>query len=166
MKKIGINELNFNVFDKIGKEWFLLTAGDKDRYNTMTASWGGMGILWNKPVCFTFVRPNRYTYEFMEDNSFFTLSFFREQHRSILTFCGSKSGRNVDKVKETGLVSEFTENGTPYFKQADMVIECKKLFIRDMKEDDFIDKDLLKHYDGTDYHRMYIGEICNVYAPE
>ena len=103
MKSIAIKDLSENFFEVIGKEWMLVTAGSKEHFNTMTASWGGIGWLWNKPVVFVFIRSERYTYEFMEENEYFTLSFLGKENRSIYNLCGSKSGREVDKVKETGL---------------------------------------------------------------
>ena len=102
MKPIAIKDLSENFFEVIGKEWMLVTAGNKDHFNTMTASWGGIGFLWNKPVVYIFIRPERYTFEFIEKSEYFTLSFLGEENRAIHKICGSKSGREVDKVKETG----------------------------------------------------------------
>ena len=109
MKKVEVKELSENFFEAIGKEWMLVTAGNKEAFNTMTASWGGIGWLWNKPVAFVFVRPERYTYEFIEKGDFLTLSFLGEENKKIHSVCGSKSGREVDKVKETGLKPLFRE---------------------------------------------------------
>ena len=103
MKKLEVKDLKENFFEAIGKEWMLVTAGTKEKFNTMTASWGGIGWLWNKPVAFVFIRPERYTYEFVEKNDYLTLSFLGEENKKIHAVCGSKSGRNIDKVKETGL---------------------------------------------------------------
>ena len=111
MKKVEVKELSENFFEAIGKEWMLVTAGNKEAFNTMTASWGGIGWLWNKPVAFVFVRPERYTYEFIEKGDFLTLSFLGEENKKIHAVCGSKSGREVDKVKETGLKPLFTAQG-------------------------------------------------------
>ena len=102
MKKLEVKDLKENFFEAIGKEWMLVTAGTKEKFNTMTASWGGIGWLWNKPVAFVFIRPERYTYEFVEKNDYLTLSFLGEENKKIHAVCGSKSGRNTDKVKETG----------------------------------------------------------------
>ena len=117
MKSIAIKDLSENFFEVIGKEWMLVTAGSKEHFNTMTASWGGIGWLWNKPVVFVFIRSERYTYEFMEENEYFTLSFLGKENRSIYNLCGSKSGREVDKVKETGLNPIVTERGNILFEQ-------------------------------------------------
>ena len=105
MKSIAIKDLSENFFEVIGKEWMLVTAGSKEHFNTMTASWGGIGWLWNKPVVFVFIRSERYTYEFMKENEYFTLSFLGKENRSIYNLCGSKSGREVDKVKEIMRIS-------------------------------------------------------------
>ena len=138
MKSIAIKDLSENFFEVIGKEWMLVTAGSKEHFNTMTASWGGIGWLWNKPVVFVFIRSERYTYEFMEENEYFTLSFLGKENRSIYNLCGSKSGREVDKVKETGLNPIVTERGNILFEQDRLGLECRKLFITDMKEELFV----------------------------
>jgi flavin reductase (DIM6/NTAB) family NADH-FMN oxidoreductase RutF len=97
------DQITDNVFKLIGSDWMLITAGTLHEFNTMTASWGGMGVLWNKNVCWCVIRPHRYTYRFTEDADRFTLSFFEEEHRGILKFCGTRSGRDVDKLAATGL---------------------------------------------------------------
>lgn len=157
-KEIKPHELQGNVFEMIGKEWMLITAGTEQSYNTMTASWGGMGVLWNKNVVFCFIRPQRYTYEFAENNERFTLSFFSECFRDALNICGSKSGRDLDKPKATGLIPEFSE-GSVYFEQAKLVLVCKKIYFQDIKPENFIDKTIDANYQKKDYHRMFVGEI-------
>lgn len=161
-KTIKANELTDNVFSIIGKDWMLITSGSVDNYNTMTASWGGMGHLWNKNVCFIFVRPSRYTYEFMEKNDNFSLSFFNEEWRNALTICGKKSGRDIDKAKETGLIPIPGNNQTTGFDQARLIIECKKLYYQDIIPEQFLDPTIEKNYNGSDYHRMYVGEILSI----
>jgi flavin reductase (DIM6/NTAB) family NADH-FMN oxidoreductase RutF len=162
LKAIKVNELTDNVFSLIGKDWMLITSGTVDNYNTMTASWGGMGYLWNKNVCFIFVRPSRYTYEFMEQNDTFSLNFFTDEWRNALTICGKKSGRDIDKAKETGLKPIPGNNQTTSFEQARLIIECKKLYFQDIIPEQFLDPSLEKNYNGGDYHRMYVGEILSV----
>jgi flavin reductase (DIM6/NTAB) family NADH-FMN oxidoreductase RutF len=103
----------------------LLTAGDKDDFNTMTASWGGLGVLWKMPVATTYVRPQRYTFGFMEKNLYYTLSFYPEGFRDKIALCGSKSGRETDKVKECDFTPAVSENGAVYFGEADLVLGCK-----------------------------------------
>ena len=129
MKKTDLKTLaSENAFDLIGKEWMLVTAGNKEKFNTMTASWGGIGWLWNRPVAFVFIRPERYTHDFIEREGRLTLSFYKEEYRSILQFCGTKSGRDVDKVKETGLKPVALESGAMTFEQARLTLDCRKLF--------------------------------------
>ena len=111
-------QIQDNPFKLIGKDWALVTSGTKDSFNTMTVSWGGVGVMWGKPVAFTFIRPQRHTFGFIENNNYFTMSFFDEEYRDALNFCGTKSGRDDDKPKETGLTPAFTEDGIPYFEQA------------------------------------------------
>ena len=125
------------------------------------------GWLWNKPVAFVFVRPERYTYEFIEKSDYLTLSFLGEENKKIHAVCGSKSGRNTDKVKETGLKPVFTEGGNVVFEQARLSLECKKLYADGIKPECFLDKESLeKWYGGAHggFHKMYIVEIKNIYS--
>lgn len=154
-------EIKDNVFKAVGKDWMLITAGDDKGFNTMTASWGGLGVLWNKSVAFTFIRKQRYTYEFTEDKDLFTLCFFDEDYRNALSICGSKSGRDIDKVKETGLTPVHID-GTTYFDEARLVLVCKKQYFQDIDPKNFLNADIEKNYPAKDYHRMYIGEIVKV----
>ena len=155
-------DITDNTFSLIGKDWMLITAGTPGSYNTMTASWGGVGVLWNRNVCFIFVRPTRYTYEFLEKNDPFSLSFFTDEWKKALSFCGSKSGRDVDKARETGLRPFAGKNKTTGFEQARLVIECKKLYYHDFDPDRFLDPSIEENYSKNDYHRMYVGEILSV----
>jgi len=161
-KKILPEEMNDNLFRLIGKNWALITAGDKTDCNTMTASWGSFGILWNKPVVHCFIRPQRYTYTFVENSDTYTLSFFDESYRSQLQLCGTKSGRDIDKIRECGFTTVFADCGTPYFDEAQLVFICKKLYWHDIQPERFVDRNMMKHYPDHDYHREYIGEILEV----
>ncbi|MCH5348738.1 MAG: flavin reductase [Oscillospiraceae bacterium] len=162
MKEISVNGLDFNPWDKIGKEWFLLTGGDEKGFNTMTASWGFSGVMWGKNTFITVVRPIRYTYDFMEKNELFTASFFDEKYRPALSFCGSHSGRDCDKMKETGLTPEFID-GTTAFKEAKLVLVCRKIYAQDM--DASLLAEDIKPVNGSDpIHKQYIGEIIKAYA--
>ncbi|MBR0338385.1 MAG: flavin reductase family protein [Ruminococcus sp.] len=161
-KTITPNDITDNAFKLIGKDWALVTAGSKDSFNTMTVSWGSVGIMWNKPVAFTFIRPQRYTFGFLEKSGMFTMSFFDEEFRKALQICGTKSGRDIDKVKETGLTPAFTGDGVPYFEEARLVLVCKKLYAQDLNEDSIIEEAVKSNYSGDDYHRMYISEIVSV----
>lgn len=161
---IGPEEIRENTFKIIGKDWMLITACDENgTANTMTASWGGMGILWQKPVATCYIRPQRYTKEFVDSSDYFTLSFFAGEYRTDLTMLGRVSGRDEDKIANSNLtIKEF--DGTVGFAEADMVVVCKKLFAQDLKEDSFIDKGLVDaNYPEKDFHTMYIGEIVKVY---
>ncbi len=148
-----------NPVHRIGQEWMLVTAGTPEHFNTMTASWGAMGELWFNPVCFCFVRPQRYTYEFMQRNEAFTLSFFDERYRPQLNFCGSRSGRETDKAMECGFTPCKAANGSVYFDEASLVIECRTIYFHDIDPANILDPSILKHYPQRDFHRMFVGEI-------
>lgn len=155
--KIGQEQLE-NVFRLFQKNWALLSAGTPECVNTMTVSWGGMGVLWNKPVAFCFVRPQRHTYTLIEQNDHLSLCFFEERYRDALRLCGSKSGRDTNKFEAAGITPVFCEN-TPYVGEARLVLLCKKLYAEDLKKAAFLCPELLSHYTGQDFHRMYICEI-------
>lgn len=140
MQELAIKDLTENFFEAIGKEWMLVTSGSKEKFNTMTASWGGIGFLWNKAVAFIFIRPERYTYEFIEKNDMLTLSFLGSGNRSIYNICGSKSGRDTDKIKESGLLPLTTPDGNVTFEQARLTLECRKLYGQLLSPEHFIDK--------------------------
>ena len=163
MNKIDIKALQGNAVSMFDDKWCLITAGNKDSYNTMTASWGAMGELWNKDVCFIFIRPQRYTLEFTEREELFTLSFFGEKYKKALGFCGRNSGRDCDKAKETGL-TPMEIDGSMSFEESETVIVCKKLFYQDIDPQGFIDKAIDGVcYPEKDYHRMYVGEVIGCY---
>lgn len=158
-KELNLNEIeNINPFNLIGNDWMLITSGSKENFNTMTASWGGLGVLWNKKVAFSFVRPQRYTFEFMEKNELFTLSFFGSEYKDALKICGRKSGRDCNKIKEAGLTPIFKDDA-PCFEEAKIVLICKKIYSRFISPECMIDKSLEKNYENKDYHKMFIGEI-------
>lgn len=157
-KSLEPQEIGDNAFRLIGKDWMLITAGKHDSFNMMTASWGGLGVLWDKKVCFIVVRPTRYTYEFLEKNPTFTLSFFSSRFRKALMLCGTKSGRDMDKVHESGLTPVF-DGDAVFFKQARMMLECKKIYFQDIVPGNFLVSGIERFYPEKDYHRMYVGEI-------
>ena len=163
-KEISPEALQENPFHLIGQEWMLITAGNADKMNTMTASWGGLGVLWNKPVSFCFIRPTRYTYEFTEQEEYYSLSFFGDTYREALNICGRVSGRDMDKIAETGL-TPCTDETAPYFAQARLVLICRKLAAQDIDPAGFVDTTINKHY-TDDYHRVYVGEIVKVLVTE
>ena len=132
-------ELGDNPFKIIGRDAMLITAGTLDAFNTMTASWGALGHLWNRDVCFCFIRPQRYTFGFMERSATFSLSFFDETYAAALDFCGSHSGRDTDKIAATGLTPVAGAAGAVYFAQARLVLECRKLYAQDLAGERFLD---------------------------
>ena len=158
------------VFDRIGKDWMLITACGKnekgeDAVNTMTASWGGMGFLWNRPVAFCFVRPQRYTCRFIEQSERFSLSFFDEKHRAALRVCGTKSGRDSDKWQETGL-TPVIRGGVPLVAEARLNLVCRKLYVDTLKREGFLLPCLLENYKAEDFHRVYVVEIEEILESE
>ena len=159
---------NEDVFKLIGKEWMLVSAGTIDKFNTMTASWGCLGWLWNRPVAVVFIRPERYTYGFIEDNEKLTLSFFGEDCRKALQICGSKSGRDCDKVAEAGLHPVCLEGGEVGFSEARLTLVCRKLFRSEMRPENFIDRKLFSTWyhdrSGGGLHTIFIAEIEEVYG--
>lgn len=165
-KEIKPNELKSSVFEDIGSKWMLLTSAKNDgSINTMTASWGGLGVLWNKNVFFCFVRPQRYTHEFTEESDRISLSFFDEKYREALKFCGTKSGRDYDKIKETGL-TVFNDNGLIGFCEAERIIYGKKLYKGEILPECFLSDELKAHYKNNDYHTVYICEIEKIEEKE
>lgn len=160
-KEISARELQGNFIKMLSEDWALLTAGTIDNFNTMTVSWGGIGELWNKDVGFVFVRPQRYTYEFIENNDYFALSFFGGEYKKELGLCGSKSGRDIDKMDATGFIPIDLGN-TVDFEQAKITVVMKKLAYQDMKPDGFLDESIMKNYANNDFHRIYVGEIVKI----
>ena len=165
MREINPHDMPGNVFDLIGKDWMLVTAGNQERgYNTMTASWGHMGTIWgrNVPTSVIYVRPQRYTKQFVDREAYYTLTFFPDGYREQLTYLGTRSGRDEDKVAACGLTPVFDGEVT-YFEGAKLVLVCRKVFQAPLKEEYFLDKDVMdKAYPNRDFHDMYVGEIVRV----
>ena len=160
----NLAEKQINPFKMVGKDWMLVTAGDENGWNTMTASWGFMGVMWGKNTAVTVIRTQRYTKEFIDNSEYFTLSFFGEEQRAALAYCGKYSGRDVDKAEETGLTPLFTE-GTTAFEQAETIIVCRKMYAQNMGAECFTDKSADEQwYPNKDYHTAYVGEIIAVYV--
>ena len=169
MKNIAPEDLSDNPIRLIGRDWMLVTAGQMGDFNTMTASWGGVGHLWNVPVAFVFVRPERYTYGFMEREEGFTLSFFDGQYRNALSLLGTKSGRDGDKVAESGLTPVPVPGGGVTFAQARVVLECRKLYVSDLQAGKFLDPTILPRFYDAQHgglHRVYIARITAAYLAE
>ncbi len=150
-----------NALKLIGKDWMLITVRDGDKVNAMTASWGCMGVLWNKPVALCFIRPQRHTFGLAEKTDRFSLCFMDEGYRNALGLCGKLSGRDCDKLKEANLSSEEID-GVPVISEAKMALICKKLYADFLKDEAFIDRSLLSNYTAGDYHKMYVLEIEKV----
>ena len=157
-QNVDPKSLNLNPIAAIGSQWMLITAGTPDKCNTMTASWGGLGVLWGVPMATVYIRPQRYTKQFVDDNEYFTLSFFSENYRPQLNLCGTKSGRDMDKVKACGFTVAEGAGGAPYFEQAELVLVCRKRMAMPMDEAAMPADVKDKWYKG-DYHTMYWGEI-------
>lgn len=166
MKRIKPEELNKNTFTMIGKEWLLVTAEKEGRVNTMTASWGGLGVMWGKNVAFIVLRPQRYTKEFVDAGETFSLSVLDDSYRKTLGYLGTVSGREEDKIEKSGLTVE-QDGGTPYFQEANTVLVCRKLYAQPYDPACFIDKSCEeKWYPEKDYHTLYIAEIEEVLVRE
>ena len=163
-KEISAKDIKDNLIDKIANEWMLISAGDKDGYNMMTASWGFMGEMWGKDCAVAMIRPQRYTMQFVDKNVYFAFSFYGD-NKDIHKVCGSKSGRDCNKTEETGLTPVFADN-TVYFEEANLVIICKKQYADSLKEENFTDKSPLKWYENKDYHNMIFGSIEKVLIKE
>ena len=158
-KHIKPEELTNNPFEMIGKDWMLVTAGNKEQCNTMTASWGGLGIMWGKQVAFVFVRPQRYTKEFIDKEERFTLTFFSKEYKKELGYLGKVSGRDENKIEKANLTVSY-ENEVPYFEEANIVLVCKKLYHQYLEEQCFIGtENVEKWYPDKDFHMMYVVEI-------
>nr|MBQ4318140.1 flavin reductase [Clostridia bacterium] len=163
------NGLNDNMIKTIGSEWMLISARrpSSDEYNMMTASWGNVGFLWNKPVFTCYVRPQRYTFEFTENTDTIALSFFGDSCRDALKFCGSKSGRDCDKAAECGLTPRFDIDGAVYFDEARMVIVGRKLYTDMLRDKAFVDRSIVPAcYAAGDFHKLYICEMTGVFIKE
>ena len=148
----------FSVFDK---KWALLTAGNKDSFNTMTVSWGGMGTIWGKPVATVYVRTSRYTHEFMDREGYFTVSFFPEEYKKVLSVLGSKSGRDMDKMNGSGLTAKALQESVT-FEEAEITLVCRKMFMQRLDPSNLTDPDAAKFYAGDAPHDMYIGEVVDI----
>ena len=165
-REVPIESIEFNPFANIGKQWMLVTAGDQEKFNTMTASWGGAGVMWGKNAVTVYIRPQRYTKEFIDAKDTFTLSFYKEEYRKALSFLGSVSGRDRDKVKEAGL-TPVPAGDSMAFEEADLILVCRKMYHAPMPPENFDDKSNdEKWYPQKDYHVMYIAEITKVLVKE
>jgi len=156
-------DISDNLF-MINEKWMLVSAGTDSLYNTMTASWGGFGTAWEKPVAFMLIRDSRYTFEFLQKDSVYTLSFFNEEYKDVMKMLGSKSGRDTDKMKEAGLTYLEMPLGAPSFKEASLIIECRKLISQPIDTTCISSPEVLDWYkEGPGTHHLFLGEIVNVW---
>lgn len=161
-REIQPEEVEQNAFVLMGTDWTLITAAKEGRINTMTASWGGFGTMFNKNVAYTVIRPHRYTREFVDHADCFSLSFFEKSFKRQMGYLGAVSGRDEDKIGKAGL-TVLHDGETPYFAEAKLVMICRKLYAQPFEEAFFIDQSLEpKHYPGKDYHTLYISEVEKV----
>ncbi len=162
---ITFQELRLKSFSIFDDQWFLLTCGDMENhhFNSMTISWGSIGIMWNKPFVQVVVRPTRYTFEFMNQYADFTLCAFPEDYRDALSLLGSESGRDGDKIARSGLTPlAGTQVKSPFFAEANLVFECRKIYLDGFDPQQFFDPAIEGAYKNNDYHTMYFGEVLSI----
>lgn len=165
-REIKPEDFNRSAFKMIGKDWMMITAAQDECWNAMTAAWGGLGVMWGKNVAFVVVRPQRYTKEFIDKTNVFSLSFFTEEYRGMLTHFGTVSGREEDKIQKARLTPIKSEEA-PMFEEAKITMLCQKLYAQNFNEECFIDKNLDQiWYPEHDYHTLYIAEIKKILIKE
>ncbi|MCK5808912.1 flavin reductase [bacterium] len=162
LQRTALEKIRLNPFDIFSKEWGLLTVGSAESYNTMTIAWGQFGFMWNKNVITVVVRPQRYTFEFIEKHPRFTVSFFGDKMRDALKLCGSKSGRDINKIAEAGLTPRVSEEGI-FFEEASLVFCAETIYKSRSEYESFTNKNIPDEiYPKRDYHHWYTGEITTV----
>jgi flavin reductase (DIM6/NTAB) family NADH-FMN oxidoreductase RutF len=169
LREIPFGELRLPVFTSWNDDSFLLTSGDfaSGQYNPMTVGWGAFGCMWSKPMALVVVRPHRYTYGFMEKHSDFTLCHLPPEHQDKLDYCGSHSGRKGNKVAGCGLTPIASRRvSAPGFAEADLIIECRKMYFDDFDPDHFLAGFIAGNYPAKDYHRLYLGEMRAVFGSD
>ncbi len=165
MIEIDPIKLSLKVVDLWKNQWLILTAGTFDEYNMMTVAWGSIGCMWKMPFAQIVVRPQRYTYQYMEKSDSFTLCAFPERYRKDLNTLGTLSGRDGDKLSKTDLtLMSSSKVSSPSYNEASLILECRKIFKQDFLPDGFIDKSIESHYPAKDYHRVYFGEILTAFV--
>lgn len=162
-KQITPDKIPGNIYKMLSENWMLISGGDNDKFNMMTASWGGLGHLYNKPVAFCFINPTRHTYQLLENKDTYTLCFFTEAYRDALNYCGTHSGKNEDKVRGSGLTPLITPSKSVAYSEAWMIIECKKLVAQQFTPEAIYDPEAKKQW-GENLHKMFIGEIIHVWV--
>ena len=166
LHSVDINHLAPEAYQAFATKNALLTAGDQNSCNTMTIGWCQLGRIWNKLTCTVFVRPERYTYQFMEENDYYTVSILPADAKGAMKICGTKSGRDLDKIKECGLTVRHGRGDAPFFDDAEMVLVCKKMYVQDMDEACVLNQDVIMPFYGKygNWHRIYMGEVVEAYV--
>jgi flavin reductase (DIM6/NTAB) family NADH-FMN oxidoreductase RutF len=150
-----------------GTRHLLLTSGDfaRSSYNAMTVGWGSLGVMWGRPFVQVVVRPVRYTYEFMQRYDTFTVCALPDKYADALQLLGSKSGREGDKIAEAGLHPVASlKVAAPSYAEAELALECRKIYWDDMEREHFLDTGIEKNYPRKDYHRIFFGEIVAAFG--
>ena len=165
LEKMEFEAFRPDVFQVFHTQNALLTAGDRQHANTMTIGWCQLGCIWNLPTCTVYVRPERYTYQFMERSDYFTVSVLPKGSQEIMALCGTKSGREVDKFSVCGLTVQYGVGDAPYPAEAEWVLVCKKLFVQDMAPEFVQDDRIFRSYTTAKggWHRIYTGEVVKAY---
>ena len=161
---VELESLFSEIVSTFGKTNALLTAGDHEKCNTMTIGWCGLGRVWNLPACTVYVRPERYTYQFMENNDYFTVCGFSAADQEKMALCGTKSGRDIDKFKACNFTARYGAGNAPFIAEAQWALICRKIYAQDMTDGCLTDSRPSKFYCGEGWHRMYIGEVVEAYA--
>jgi flavin reductase (DIM6/NTAB) family NADH-FMN oxidoreductase RutF len=163
MNEIKADDLKLKITDLWSRQWLVLTAGTMQDFNSMTIGWGSVGVMWRKPFVQVVVRPGRYTFEFMEKYPTFTVCAFPEHYRDAVKLLGTQSGRNSDKIEDSGLtILKSNSIDAPAYEEAELILECRKMYWQDMNPGHFLDNELDNNYPKKDYHRIYFGEIVNI----
>lgn len=167
LQPLDIADLRLNIFKQFDKRWFVLTSGDfkTGQFNAMTISWGSFGTLWDKPFAQVFVRPTRYTLEFMNKYDSFTLCAIGKKYKSALNLLGTQSGRDGDKIKSSGLTPiPSSRVDSPCYKEAKLIVECRKTYWQDLDASHFLLPEIEYKYPNKDYHRVFFGEILAIFG--
>jgi flavin reductase (DIM6/NTAB) family NADH-FMN oxidoreductase RutF len=162
-QEISYRDLSGAMIEMMGHEYMLLTAGNASAFNTMTVGWGGFGYTWQRPVAWVFVRPQRHTYRFVEQNERFTLTYFGSTQQKALSICGSLSGRDTDKVLASGLSTIITPDSLISFEESLLIFSCRKVYFEDLNPENILDKSILRNYPANDFHRVYTAQIENIW---
>lgn len=161
-RQISADKIPGNIV-KLLNNWTLITSGTAEKTNVMTASWGGLGVFWEKPVAFCFLNPSRYSVQTMDQGETYTISFYTEAYKDAMLYCGNNSGRNTDKIKGSGLTPIKTPSGATAFAEAWMIFECKKIIAQQISPD-AVKTQVPAEWSKNGYHKMYVGEILNVWV--